>query len=90
MEFIPGPMELIIILIIVAMLFGVGRLPEVFGAVGKGLREFRRELAPSPQPAKAAVQQPIEKTVTEPAVSLDVATPTPVQQSTEQTATQEA
>lgn len=40
---LPGPMELVIILVIVAMLFGVGRLPEVFGAVGKGIREFRRE-----------------------------------------------
>jgi sec-independent protein translocase protein TatA len=45
MEFIPGPWELVIILIIVAMLFGVGRLPEVFGAVGRGLREFRQEMA---------------------------------------------
>jgi sec-independent protein translocase protein TatA len=43
MNFLPGPMELILILIIVAMLFGVGKLPEVFGAVGKGIREFRRE-----------------------------------------------
>lgn len=37
-----GPLELIIILVIVTMLFGVGRLPEVFGAVGRGVREFRR------------------------------------------------
>ncbi len=36
-----GPLELLIILVIVAMLFGVGKLPEVFGAVGKGVREFR-------------------------------------------------
>ena len=43
MNFLPGPMELILIFIIVAMLFGVGRLPEVFGAVGKGIREFRKE-----------------------------------------------
>ncbi len=47
MGFLPGPMELVIILIIVAMLFGVGRLPEVFGAVGKGIREFRRETTPA-------------------------------------------
>jgi len=40
---VPGPLELVIILVIVAMLFGVGKLPEVFGAVGKGIREFRRE-----------------------------------------------
>ena len=39
---IPGPLELILILVIVAMLFGVGKLPEVFGSVGKGIREFRK------------------------------------------------
>ncbi len=43
MNFLPGPMELVLILIIVAMLFGVGKLPEVFGAVGKGIKEFRKE-----------------------------------------------
>jgi sec-independent protein translocase protein TatA len=37
-----GPTELILILVIVVIFFGVGRLPEVFGAVGKGLREFRQ------------------------------------------------
>lgn len=37
-----GPVELILILVIVIMLFGVGKLPEVFGSVGKGIREFRR------------------------------------------------
>jgi sec-independent protein translocase protein TatA len=51
MGFLPGPMELVIILIIVARLFGVGRLPEVFGAVGKGIREFRRETTPAPTAA---------------------------------------
>lgn len=39
----PGVPELIIILVLVAMLFGVGKLPEVFGAVGRGIREFRKE-----------------------------------------------
>ncbi len=38
-----GVPELLILLVIVAMLFGVGKLPQVFGAVGKGIREFRRE-----------------------------------------------
>jgi len=38
-----GVPELLIIVVLVAMLFGVGKLPEVFGAVGKGIREFRRE-----------------------------------------------
>ena len=37
-----GPLELTLILIIVVMLFGVGKLPELFGAVGRGVREFRK------------------------------------------------
>lgn len=36
-----GTPELLIILVIVILLFGVGRLPEVGNAVGKGIREFR-------------------------------------------------
>lgn len=42
-----GPVELTIIMVIVVMLFGVGKLPEVFGAVGKGMREFRRNASDS-------------------------------------------
>ncbi len=36
-----GPTELIIILVIVLIVFGVGRLPEIGGALGKSIREFR-------------------------------------------------
>ncbi len=37
-----GPMELVIVLVIVMFVFGVGKLPEVGGALGKGIREFRK------------------------------------------------
>ncbi len=37
-----GPMELGIILLIVMMVFGVGKLPQVGGAMGKGIRAFRK------------------------------------------------
>jgi len=37
-----GPPELIIILVIVIIIFGVGKLPEVGGALGKAIREFRQ------------------------------------------------
>ena len=36
-----GPWELAIILVIVIIIFGVGKLPEIGGALGKGIREFR-------------------------------------------------
>lgn len=36
-----GPWELAIILVIVVIIFGVGKLPEIGGALGKGIKEFR-------------------------------------------------
>ena len=43
-----GPTELIIILVIVLVIFGVGRIPEVGGALGKGIRQFRRGISGEP------------------------------------------
>jgi len=39
-----GPTELIIILLIVVLLFGVGRIGKVAGELGKGIRSFREGL----------------------------------------------
>jgi sec-independent protein translocase protein TatA len=48
-----GPTELILILVLVTIFFGVGRLPEVFGSVGKGLREFRNAVKEEEQEGKS-------------------------------------
>lgn len=37
-----GPTEMIIILVIVLIIFGAGRLPEIGSALGKGIKEFKR------------------------------------------------
>ena len=37
----PSPPELILLLVIVLIFFGVGKLPQVFGALGKGLKSFK-------------------------------------------------
>lgn len=34
--------EIAAILVVVLIVFGVGKLPEIGGAIGKGLREFRK------------------------------------------------
>lgn len=36
-----GLPELLIVLVIVIIIFGVGRLGEIGGALGKGIKEFR-------------------------------------------------
>ncbi len=42
--FTPGPTELILIISIILILFGVGKIPEVGAGIGKGLRNFRKAL----------------------------------------------
>ncbi len=37
-----GTPELLVVLVIVVIFFGVGRLGEVGGALGKAIREFRK------------------------------------------------
>jgi len=37
-----GPMEIGVILVIILIIFGAGKLPQVLGSIGKGLREFRK------------------------------------------------
>jgi sec-independent protein translocase protein TatA len=38
-----GWQELTIILVIVIIIFGAGKLPEIGGALGKGIKEFKTE-----------------------------------------------
>ena len=38
----PGPVELIIILVIALLILGPGKLPDVGSALGKSIREFRK------------------------------------------------
>ena len=40
-----GPSELLIILLIVILLFGAGRISKIAGELGQGIREFRKGLA---------------------------------------------
>jgi sec-independent protein translocase protein TatA len=37
-----GATELIVILGVALLIFGPGRLPEIGGALGKGIRDFRK------------------------------------------------
>lgn len=47
-----GLPELLLVLLIVVIIFGVGRLPEIGGALGKSIREFRRATKEEEGPEK--------------------------------------
>lgn len=60
-----GPTELFIGLIVVLLLFGAKRIPEIAGSFGKGIKEFKknmnevqREIAP---PAEREALPPAER-----------------------------
>ena len=50
-----GMGELVVVLIIVLVLFGAKRIPEISGSFGKGIREFKKNV------------NDVERSVTEPA-----------------------
>jgi sec-independent protein translocase protein TatA len=57
-----GPMELVIILLVLVMLFGATRLADLGGSLGKGIKEFRKEIKaedeeeePAPAPRAQAM-----------------------------------
>ena len=41
--------ELVVVLVIVLVVFGAGRLPEVMGSLGKGVQSFKRGLKEPPE-----------------------------------------
>ena len=55
-----GALELILILVIILIIFGIGRLPKVGGAIGQGLREFRQAQYNS---GEAAEEEPRRKKI---------------------------
>jgi sec-independent protein translocase protein TatA len=59
MPFNLGPTELIIILVIVIVLFGAGRISKIAGELGQGIREFRKGL--SSEDEKKPAEQPEDK-----------------------------
>ncbi|MCL2150098.1 MAG: twin-arginine translocase TatA/TatE family subunit, partial [Dehalococcoidia bacterium] len=41
MPFKLGPLEIVLILVVILVIFGVGKLPQVGSALGKSIRAFK-------------------------------------------------
>ncbi len=50
----PGPVEMVLIVLALLIVFGAGKLPEVGKALGKGIKEFKaaREAPPDDETEK--------------------------------------
>jgi sec-independent protein translocase protein TatA len=62
-----GPLEIGIILIVVVLIFGVGKVADLGGALGKSVREFRRNVRddaddqPRLSPSSASPAEPAQQ-----------------------------
>jgi sec-independent protein translocase protein TatA len=59
-----GGWEWAILLVIVLIVFGVGRLPEIGGAIGKSIREFREASKEESNPQPTTGDKPVAEDVT--------------------------
>ena len=55
---VPGPWELAIILAIVLVIFGAGRLPEIGASLGRGMRAFKRGIGGKEDASEAKEDMP--------------------------------
>ena len=72
-----GPIHLIFVLVIALIVVGPGKLPEVGGAIGKSIREFRKASAGDDTPDAPALVAPAPAPVAAPVAQVQ-APPAPV------------
>jgi len=55
-----GTPELVVILILVLVLFGGRKIPEIMRGIGEGLREFRKASSNAQTEIKRLTEEPVE------------------------------
>lgn len=56
-----GIPELLIILVIILIIFGVGKLPEIGSALGKGIKNFKKSVSDNSDSSEPPAKKPDEK-----------------------------
>ena len=56
-----GPTELIIVFLVLLLLFGAKRLPEIAQGMGKGIREFKKSMKDTTDEIKGSIKDDSEK-----------------------------
>ena len=76
MPFKLGPFEIGLILVIILIVFGVGKLPQVGAALGKSIRSFKEgQSGADEEEAKAKKPKKKKKAVKKPAMAEDQPAP---------------
>ena len=57
----PGPTELVLILFVILIVFGAGKLPSVFRSLGDGIGEFKKAVKGEDEEKTKQVEEPLSK-----------------------------
>ena len=68
----PGPTELILILVIVLVVFGHNRIPQLGEALGKGIRNFKKSFSSDETEAEARQVKTEQVTESQPSESAKI------------------
>jgi sec-independent protein translocase protein TatA len=60
-----GPLEIVIVLVVVLLIFGPKRLPDLGRSLGSGMREFKDSVTGKDKDEPAEIQRPAEGPVTQ-------------------------
>jgi sec-independent protein translocase protein TatA len=52
--------ELLIIMVVILLLFGAKRIPEIAGSMGKGIKEFKKNINDATREVTAETRPPLE------------------------------
>ena len=56
-----GPWELLVVFLVILLLFGAKRLPEIAQGMGKGIREFRKAMKDTTSEIKSSLDEDSSK-----------------------------
>ena len=52
--------ELLIIMVVILLLFGAKRIPEIAGSMGKGIKEFKKNIIDATREVTAETKSPLD------------------------------
>lgn len=58
---IPGPWQIILIVLVVLLLFGGRKIPELMKGLGQGIKEFKKATKDEKKPEEEEEQKEIDK-----------------------------
>ena len=58
-----GPLGLIVILVVVLLLFGRGKIPALMGDVAKGIKSFKKGMKEEPEEAEAKLEKKADEAI---------------------------